>query len=347
MVPPRAEKTAIPPRAEKTAVPARGQTRGLTVTKSAVPTATKRPVPGKSTVDQPTQAQLARAKSTTTVKASASRAGSKVAAAAASKPVWGRPAAAAKKPAAGKGKVVPPAQIPLPPSPKRGGKGKKEAVNVPLPPSPNARDAVEVPLPPSPKSKPVVDAEPVQADEGSDLESVHEDVVDDDEDVIADVRPAAVLSDDDDDDVFADVRPAAVSSEDVELNEDAEAAADGNKEDAAADSENDEEAEDQPVLMVTEPSTLVEQPEPPARQYGMPPQTPISSLLSSIERGFMYTPGSPLSPPIKYSSHANRPALPPCPFLKPQTSESSSDLDSKAGKEERQALGVVEINQYQ
>lgn len=42
--------------------------------------------------------------------------------------------------------------------------------------------------------------------------------------------------------------------------------------------------------------------EPRQEQVDMPPSTPITALLASIQRGFLFTPSSPLSPPQNYLS---------------------------------------------
>ncbi|KAK0212992.1 clasp N terminal-domain-containing protein [Desarmillaria ectypa] len=89
------------------------------------------------------------------------------------------------------------------------------------------------------------------------------------------------------------------------------------EEDGAPDSSNEtmrvKEATDTPnntplQVIIAKPSPLpADAPATPPSSQGenvaKPQKTPISALLSSIEQGFLFTPASPLSPPISYLSY--------------------------------------------
>ena len=68
----------------------------------------------------------------------------------------------------------------------------------------------------------------------------------------------------------------------------------------------DLEAQDEPVVATlpesTEPAGKQLRSAEPCQEQGdvNPPSTPITTLLSSIQRGFLFTPSSPLSPPQNY-----------------------------------------------
>jgi hypothetical protein len=77
-------------------------------------------------------------------------------------------------------------------------------------------------------------------------------------------------------------------------------------------------------------------------------KTPISELLLSIERGFLFTPSAPLSPPQSYASPATLPI--PFPLVwssSEQQNDESGEIINKQGirhLDSRQALGDVAIN---
>lgn len=78
-------------------------------------------------------------------------------------------------------------------------------------------------------------------------------------------------------------------------------------------------------------------------------ETPISALLTSIEQGFLFTPSSPLSPPEMYVNRKMIIDNQPFPLRIPQkdivrTGQAELPTTDLKGEEQRQVLGIVEIN---
>jgi hypothetical protein len=78
-------------------------------------------------------------------------------------------------------------------------------------------------------------------------------------------------------------------------------------------------------------------------------ETPISALLTSIEQGFLFTPSSPLSPPEMYVNRQMINDNQPFPLRIPQkdivrTGQSELPTTDLKGEEQRQVLGIVEMN---
>lgn len=120
-----------------------------------------------------------------------------------------------------------------------------------------------------------------------------------------------------------------------------------------------------PIELVVNPSTPLAAPQTPVRDVnaenllglnavdGQP--TPISALLSSIQRGFLFTPATPLSPPDSYlPKEAGAVPIMPFPLFSnrsPQKARVDNTIESDTEVEQynewtqaRQALEAMEIN---
>ncbi|KAK7062632.1 hypothetical protein VNI00_000120 [Paramarasmius palmivorus] len=107
---------------------------------------------------------------------------------------------------------------------------------------------------------------------------------------------------------------------------------------------NNEEKEDQSAPAINTPQIITPDPQTPAvsttKKLGDQSKTPISALLLSIEEGFMFSPGAPLSPAEKYLNMPTnleggfRFGVPGPLFTK-------ADAGEKAANEGREALGEL------
>jgi len=116
-----------------------------------------------------------------------------------------------------------------------------------------------------------------------------------------------------------------------------------------------------PIELVINPSTPSAPPQTPVRdvsaQFGAIGEqaTPISALLSSIQRGFLFTPATPLSPPDSYlPKEAGAVPVMPFPLFsnrppRVDAVESGAEVEgdhkyNDEWKQTRQALEAMDIN---
>ncbi|KAG5646317.1 hypothetical protein DXG03_003914 [Asterophora parasitica] len=221
------------------------------------------------------------------------------------------------KPGTGSSKPIKAAQIPLPPSPQRSTAqllpGDIDRQPTPVSEAPAAPLIVPVTLP---------DDEPEPAVEPTASRTTGD----------GDVTPPSLESLEHAPPVLIEVPPTPSAADDEEE------AADNNAQDSESlliDFEASRLTDDHVEPALSVPDLLTGQPSTPHvlrlsdNLSDSPTKTPISSLLSSIQRGFLFTPSSPLSPPQSYLARGGMQDL-PIPF--PLNVDGSEDNSAHAKK---------------